>query len=200
MPQNFRRNIYEISLRRPCAFVQTLSGFAKNAALRLTATAIPRFNVRQLLFRRVNYEKNYTESASVVIKAAQATPTPTATINPRPTPTATINPSIYIDVPHAVLVGQTFRAYVEIKTDGGKLEQIRWSCSSNLEGWITGDYSCSFRALQAGDANVLVEAKINGDTNYVTQNLLIKALYKRITGSSVGPAALCSNNRCSEVK
>lgn len=40
----------------------------------------------------------------------------------------------------------------------------------------------------------------NDDTNYVTQNLLIKALYKRITGSSVGPAALGSNNRCSEVK
>lgn len=116
-----------------------------------------------ITFSAVIDGKRYTESASVVIKAAQATPTPTATINPRPTPTATINPSIYIDVPHAVLVGQTFRAYVEIKTDGGKLEQIRWSCSSNLEGWITGDYSCSFRALQAGDANVLVEAKINGN-------------------------------------
>ncbi len=106
-----------------------------------------------ITFSAVIDGKRYTESASVVIKAAQATPTPTATINP----------SIYIDVPHAVLVGQTFRAYVEIKTDGGKLEQIRWSCSSNLEGWITGDYSCSFRALQAGDANVLVEAKINGN-------------------------------------
>ncbi len=40
----------------------------------------------------------------------------------------------------------------------------------------------------------------NGDTNYVTQNLLIKALYKRITGSSVGSIALGLNNRCSEVK
>lgn len=106
-----------------------------------------------ITFSAVIDGKRYTESASVVIKAAQATPTPTATINP----------SIYIDVPHAVLVGQTFRACVEIKTDGGKLEQIRWSCSSNLEGLITGDYSCSFCALQEGDANVLVEAKINGN-------------------------------------
>lgn len=46
--------------------MQALSGFAKNAALRLTATAIPRFNVRQLLFGRVNYEKTNT----IIIAAA----------------------------------------------------------------------------------------------------------------------------------
>ena len=41
-------------------------GLCENAALRLTATAIPRFNVRQLLFGRVNYEKTNT----IIIAAA----------------------------------------------------------------------------------------------------------------------------------
>ena len=112
-----------------------------------------------ITFSAVIDGKRYTESASVVIKAAQATPTPT----PTATPTA-INPRIYITgVPSMMEVGESFTARVEIDTDGGRLEKIRWSCSSNLEGWITGDYSCSFRALQAGDANVLVEAQINGN-------------------------------------
>lgn len=114
-----------------------------------------------ITFSAVIDGKRYTESASVVIKAAQATPTPTPT--PTATPTA-INPRIYITgVPSMMEVGESFTARVEIDTDGGRLEKIRWSCSSNLEGWITGDYSCSFRALQAGDANVLVEAQINGN-------------------------------------
>ena len=114
-----------------------------------------------ITFSAVIDGRRYTESASVVIKAAQATPTPTPT--PTATPTA-INPRIYITgVPSMMEVGESFTARVEIDTDGGRLEKIRWSCSSNLEGWITGDYSCSFRALQAGDANVLVEAQINGN-------------------------------------
>ena len=112
-----------------------------------------------ITFSAVIDGKRYTESASVVIKAAQATPT----VTPTATPTA-INPRIYITgVPSMMEVGESFTARVEIDTDGGRLEKIRWSCSSNLEGWITGDYSCSFRALQAGDANVLVEAQINGN-------------------------------------
>lgn len=47
-------------------------GLCENAALRLTATAIPRFNVRQLLFRRVNYEKNYILSTALALSEAHA--------------------------------------------------------------------------------------------------------------------------------
>lgn len=76
-------------------------------------------------------------------------------------------------------VGESFTARVEIDTDGGRLEKILWVCSgnnmefcssnnmegwsSNMEGWIVGDYSCSFRALKEGEAVVGVEAMINGN-------------------------------------
>ena len=113
-----------------------------------------------ITFSAVIDGKRYTESASVVIKAAQATPT----VTPTATPTA-INPRIYITgVPSMMEVGESFTARVEIDTDGGRLEKIRWGCSgNNMEGWIVGDYSCSFRALEEGEAVVGVEAMINGN-------------------------------------
>ena len=128
-----------------------------------------------ITFSAVIDGKRYTESASVVIKAAQATPT----VTPTATPTA-INPRIYITgVPSMMEVGESFTARVEIDTDGGRLEKILWVCSgnnmefcssnnmegwsSNMEGWIVGDYSCSFRALKEGEAVVGVEAMINGN-------------------------------------
>ena len=134
MPQNFRRNIYEISLRRSCAFMQALSGFAKNAALRLTATS-------------------------------NLTPTPPSTgytVKFKDGQTGEIFDTQ--QVPHG---GSVSFPVPPDHTDEG-FEFVTWSA--------------------------------NGDTNYVTQNLLIKALYRRMTGSSIEPIALGSNNRCSEVK
>lgn len=371
MPQNFRRNIYEISLRRPCAFVQTLSGFAKNAALRLTATAIPRFNVRQLLFRRVNYEKNYcivtersfperlvrergcfaivcdgmggmrggerasrlcaellsgefhmrryespavfyrtliphadsavamltdeegnrlgggTTLVSVIVKdgvsvsaiaaaaltavivlgatgmlgpkdathtmhntvvatsapkntAAAPTPTeepvftatpalstPTATMyltvsptpnptpspmpkstqtatpKPTPTPTRTPKPSSSVTTPKptpkpssSVTTPKPPSTGYTVRFKDGQTGEI-FDTQQVQHG---GSVSFPVPPDHTDEGFEFVTWSANGDTNYVTQNLLIKALYKRITGSSVGPAALCSNNRCSEVK
>ena len=134
MPQNFRRNIYEISLRRSCAFVQTLSGFAKNAALRLTATSKP-------------------------------TPKPPST-------------------------GYT------VKFKDGQTGEI-FDTQQVQHG---GSVSFPVPPDHTDEGFEFVTWSANGDTNYVTQNLLIKALYKRITGSSIEPIALGSNNRCSEVK
>lgn len=113
-----------------------------------------------ITFSAVIDGKRYTESSSVVINKAQATPT----VTPTATPTA-INPRIYITgVPSMMEVGESFTARVEIDTDGGRLEKIRWVCSgNNMEGWIVGDYSCSFRALEEGEAVVGVEAMINGN-------------------------------------
>lgn len=112
-----------------------------------------------ITFSAVIDGKRYTESSSVVINEAQATPT----VTPTATPTA-INPRIYITgVPSMMEVGESFTARVEIDTDGGRLEKIRWGCSGNMEGWIVGDYSCSFRALKEGEAVVGVEAMINGN-------------------------------------
>ncbi len=121
-----------------------------------------------ITFSAVIDGKRYTESSSVVINKAPTpppmpTPTPTPSPTPPPTPTA-INPRIYITgVPSMMEVGESFTARVEIDTDGGRLEKIRWGCSGNMEGWIVGDYSCSFRALKEGEAVVRVEAMINGN-------------------------------------
>lgn len=128
-------------------------------------------------------------------QTATPKPTPTPTRTPKPsssvtTPKPTPKPSSSVTTPKPPSTGYTVRFKDGQTGEIFDTQQVQHGGSVSFP--VPPDHT--------NEGFEFVTWSANGDTNYVTQNLLIKALYKRITGSSVGPAALCSNNRCSEVK
>lgn len=128
-------------------------------------------------------------------QTATPKPTPTPTRTPKPsssvtTPKPTPKPSSSVTTPKPPSTGYTVRFKDGQTGEIFDTQQVQHGGSVSFP--VPPDHT--------DEGFEFVTWSANGDTNYVTQNLLIKALYKRITGSSVGPAALGSNNRCSEVK
>lgn len=121
------------------------------------------------------------------------TPTPKPTPKPTPTPTRTPNPT---PKPTSATTPKPPSTGYTVKFKDGQTGEI-FDTQKVPHG---GSVSFPVPPDHTDEGFEFVTWSANGDTNYVTQNLLIKALYKRITGSSVGPIALGSNNRCSEVK
>lgn len=128
-------------------------------------------------------------------QTATPKPTPTPTRTPKPsnsvtTPKPTPKPSSSVTAPKPPSTGYT------VKFKDGQTGEI-FDTQQVPHG---GSVSFPVPPDHTDEGFEFVTWSANGDTNYVTQNLLIKALYRRMTGSSIEPIALGSNNRCSEVK
>ncbi len=128
-------------------------------------------------------------------QTATPKPTPTPTRTPKPsssvtTPKPTPKPSSSVTTPKPPSTGYTVRFKDGQTGEIFDTQQVQHGGSVSFP--VPPDHT--------DEGFEFVTWSANGDTNYVTQNLLIKALYRRMTGSSIEPIALGSNNRCSEVK
>lgn len=124
-----------------------------------------------------------TTPKSTQTATPKPTPTPTRTPNPMPKPTSATTPK-------PPSTGYTVRFKDGQTGEIFDTQQVQHGGSVSFP--VPPDHT--------DEGFEFVTWSANGDTNYVTQNLLIKALYRRMTGSSIEPIALGSNNRCSEVK